>query len=513
MTEAISFNRKHLLDLFAGDSNRVSKLTIKTSDILFDFSKTHLTDELVHELTMRISTQNLLTKVKDLFSGACVNGTEGRSALHTAWRQAFVPTSDANGEPIASVISAANQKMQALVERWRASDATTIIHIGIGGSALGPELGLRALEPVSGKRFDVRLLANVDGEAFVRAVAGVDPKRTRVVVASKSWTTQETAHNAAQIRDWLIAGGVSEPGAVMAAVTQKVEAAKAWGIPDDAVLPNPAWVGGRYAMWSPIGLPIALQCGWDAFEALRAGAAMMDRHFQDTPVAQNAVWLAAWIGYLYAERAGSRSRALFCYDERLRLLPAHLSQVELESLGKGVSVDGVALAQTCPALWGGVGTDAQHAVFQYLHQGTDLVPLDLIAVRDPNHGDAKAHTLLLANCFAQGAALMQGRDAVATRAVLSDAGLSLHEQDRLLPHQIFPGNRPSTTLLLDRLSPHTLGSIISFYEQRTYAQSLIWNINAFDQMGVELGKVLTNQVLADKEGSLDPSTKMLATFL
>jgi glucose-6-phosphate isomerase len=513
VTEALLFNQRHLMELFANDSNRVDKLTVRTSNILFDFSKTHLTDRLVHELTTRISSQNLLTKVKDLFSGACVNGTERRAALHTAWRPAFIPATDANGEAIASVISAANQKMQALVERWRASDATTIIHIGIGGSALGPELGLRALEPVSGKRFDVRLLANVDGEAFLRAVAGVDPKRTRVIVASKSWTTQETAHNADQIREWLITGGVREPGAVMAAVTQKVEAANTWGIPDDAVLPNPAWVGGRYAMWSPIGLPIALQCGWDSFEALRAGAAIMDRHFHDAPVAQNAVWLAAWIGYLYAERAGSRSRALFCYDERLRLLPAHLSQVELESLGKSVSVDGVASPKTCPALWGGVGTDAQHAVFQYLHQGTDLVPLDLIAARYPDHNDIKAHTLLLGNCFAQGAALMHGRDANATRSVLSNAGLSLEEQDRLLPHQIFSGNRPSTMILLDKLNPQTLGSLISFYEHRTYVQSLLWNINAFDQMGVELGKVLTNQVLSDKAANLDPSTKMLASFL
>ncbi len=504
------FHHTLLADLFAADSDRVARLGIHTAGIYFDFSKTHLTAEHIAVLLNRVAHGAAGQKVKDLFAGAAINGTEGRSALHSAWRHAFVPDVDATGEPIAATVSAANVKMAALVAQWRASDAQTVIHIGIGGSALGPELGLRALEPVTGKRFDVRLLANVDGEAFVRATAGVDPKRTRVVVASKSWTTQETAHNAARVRDWLVAGGVDTPGAVMAAVTQKVDAAAAWGIPAENVLPNPAWVGGRYALWSPIGLPIALQCGWDVFEALRRGAGAMDQHFRDTPVERNAVWLAAWIGHQYAEVAGARSRALFCYDERLRLLPAHLSQVELESLGKRVDVDGKPLATTCPALWGGLGTDAQHAVFQYLHQGTDLVPLDFIAVRHPAHDDAVAHRLLLANCFAQGAALMQGRDAAATRSALASTGAAAADVARLEPHQVFPGNRPSTMILLEQFSPETLGALIAFYEHRTFAQSLLWNINPFDQMGVELGKVLTAQLLADGGATLDSSTQALA---
>jgi glucose-6-phosphate isomerase len=511
--QAASFYQHSLKELFAADPGRVQQFTVNACGIRFDFSKTHLTSEVMDELESVLISRNALAKVNDLFAGACVNGTEGRSALHTAWRPGFVPERDASGESIAPVIRAANEKMQALVERWRQSDADTIIHIGIGGSALGPELGLRALEPVSGKRFDVRLLANVDGEAFVRATAGVDPRRVRVVVASKSWTTQETAHNAARVRDWLIAGGVENPGAVMAAVTQKIDAAKAWGIPEDAVLPNPAWVGGRYALWSPIGLPVALQCGWDVFQELRAGAAAMDRHFRDTPVKANPVWMAAWAGYLYAEKAASRSRALFCYDERLRLLPSHLSQVELESLGKSVDVDGVKLAHTCPALWGGTGTDAQHAVFQYLHQGTDLVPLDFIAVQHPNHNDPEAHRLLLGNCFAQGAALMQGRDADETLAALKASGVAASEHARLLPHQMFTGNRPSTMILLERFSAHSLGALIAFYEHRTFAQSLLWNTNPFDQFGVELGKVLTAQVLADNAAGLDASTQALARLL
>ncbi len=511
--QAASFYQRSLKELFAADPGRVEHFTAQACAIRLDFSKTHLTTDLMAELEAMLKAKQALAQVSDLFAGACVNSTEGRSALHTAWRPGFVPEQDASGEAIAPVIRDANEKMQALVERWRQSDADTIIHIGIGGSALGPELGLRALEPVRGKRFDVRLLANVDGEAFVRATSGVDPRKVRVVVASKSWTTQETAHNAARVRDWLIAGGVENPGSVMAAVTQKLDAAKAWGIPGDAVLPNPAWVGGRYALWSPIGLPVALQCGWDVFQELRAGAAAMDRYFRDTPVSANAIWMAAWVGYLYAERASSRSRALFCYDERLRLLPSHLSQLELESLGKSVDVNGVKLAHTCPALWGGTGTDAQHAVFQYLHQGTDLVPLDFIAVQHPDHDDAKAHRLLLANCFAQGAALMQGRDSAETEAVLQGSGITGAEQARLVPHMVFPGNRPSTMILLERFSAHSLGALIAFYEHRTFAQSLLWNINPFDQMGVELGKVLTGQVLADMPDALDPSTRALAKLL
>ncbi len=508
---APSFYQSSLKALFADDADRAARFTLNACQIRFDFSKTHLSADVLDEMAALLEQRGAMTKVNNLFAGACVNGTEGRSALHTAWRPGFVPEQDASGAPIAAVIAAANEKMQALVERWRGTDAVAIIHIGIGGSALGPELALRALEPVQGKRFDVRLLANVDGEAFDRATAGLDPQKVRVVVASKSWTTQETAHNAARVRDWLVAGGVSDPGSVMAAVTQKVDAARAWGIPDDAVLPNPAWVGGRYALWSPIGLPVALQCGWDVFQALRAGAAEMDQHFHSAPVRQNAVWLAACVGYLYAEKAGSRSRAVFCYDERLRLLPSHLSQVELESLGKGVDVDGHKLANTCPALWGGIGTDAQHAVFQYLHQGTDLVPLDFIAVQHPDHGDHLAHRLLLANCFAQGAALMHGRNVDETQAAL--AGSAASEQERLVPHMVFTGNRPSTMILLERFAAKSLGALIAFYEHRTYAQALLWNINPFDQMGVELGKVLTGQVLSDAVDGLDSSTQALAKLL
>lgn len=504
---------KSLGSLFDVEGERLNNLVISTCGLRFDFTKTHLTQPLIQAFRRWFDEANLETCVKDLLAGAQVNSTEKRAALHTAWRGAFVPQVTTDGQPVASLIADSDQRMQALIDDWRSSNATTIIHIGIGGSALGPELVLRALEPIADKRFDVRLLANVDGEAFERAIAGVDPKRVRVVIASKSWTTQETQHNAERVRAWLLEAGIYDPGTVMAAVTQKVDAAAAWGIPAARVLPNPAWVGGRYSVWSPIGLPVALQIGWEAFSAFRHGAGAMDRHFAETPVAQNACWLAALIGYCYAEYGGSRSRALFCYDERLRLLPAHLSQLELESLGKSVHLDGTAAAQTCSALWGGTGTDAQHAVFQYLHQGTDLVPLDFIVVQRPAHGDAESHRLLLANCFAQGAALMRGRTKEEAVDLLLKSGLPMTEAANLAPHMTFPGNRPSTTILLHALTPTTLGALIAFYEHRTYAQSLLWNINAFDQFGVELGKQLVAQILADHGASLDRGTAELSKFL
>ncbi len=508
---------KKLITLFSEDAGRLEKLVIEACGIRVDFTKTHLTPQLVHAAASWFESAALTKRVNDLLSGALVNATERRAALHTAWRGAFVPETAADGSPIAAVVEEANRRLQALVEDWRASEATTIIHIGIGGSALGPDLALRALEPIEGKRFDVRLLANVDGEAFERAVAGVDPRRVRVIVASKSWSTQETQHNAERVRGWLREGGVANPGDVMAAVTQKLDAAAAWGIPAERVLPNPAWVGGRYSVWSPIGLPVALQLGWADFEAFRSGAGAMDRHFAEAPFARNACWLAALIGVAYAEygakSGGSRSRALFSYDERLRLLPAHLSQLELESLGKSVDLSGKPVGSTCGALWGGTGTDAQHAVFQYLHQGTDVVPVDFIAVRTPDHKDMESHKLLLANCFAQGAALMQGRGAAETAAVLEKAGTSAADIAELTPAMSFPGNRPSTMILLDRLTPATLGALIAFYEHRTFAQSILWNINAFDQFGVELGKQLASQILTDRGASLDAGTQALAGLL
>jgi glucose-6-phosphate isomerase len=504
---------KPLTELFLNDALRVDRFVISSCGIRFDFTKTHVTEGLLHAFREVASNNGFSRKIKDLCVGAIVNGTEKRAALHTAWRGRFVPEVAADGSSVAALIADANTRLEALVRAWRSSDAKAIIHIGIGGSALGPELALRALEPIAERRFDVRLLANVDGEAFERAVAGLDPKSVRVVIASKSWSTQETQHNAERVRSWLLAGGVANPGDVMAAVTQKVDAAAAWGIDPDRVFPNPAWVGGRYSVWSPIGLPVALQIGWPSFEAFRAGAGAMDDHFMSAEMYKNAPIISGLMGFCYSEYLASGSRALFSYDERLKLLPAHLSQLELESLGKSVDVDGKPVVKSCAALWGGTGTDAQHAVFQFLHQGTTLVPVDFIAVREKSHKNLESHRLLLANCFAQGAALMLGRTAGATADLLRAQSLSEEDVASLVPHMTFPGNRPSTTILLDRLTPETLGALIAFYEHRTYVQSILWNINAFDQFGVELGKQLASQILKDRGSSMDAGTQALAALL
>jgi glucose-6-phosphate isomerase len=385
--------------------------------------------------------------------------------------------------------------MRALVDAIGAGafgDITGILHIGIGGSVLGPALIVDALGR-SAPQFTVTFLSNIDGAAFDDAVKPLDPATTLVVVASKTFTTLETLANFEAARDWLRAGGVDDPDGRVIAVTANPEAAVAQGIDETRVLQFGEGVGGRYSLWSSVGVTAALALGWDAFEALLEGAAEMDRHFRFAEPSANVPLIAAFADRLYVERAGCQTRGLFAYDERLRLLPFYLQQLEMESNGKSVTSDGKPVRHpTAPITWGGTGTDAQHAVFQLLHQGTVLVPVEFIAVREGDDAqDPEHHRMLLLNAFAQGAALMQGRQ--------SDD-----------PQRSYAGNRPSATVLLDRLDARSLGVLIAFYEHRTFANAVLLGINPFDQFGVELGKQIARQLAegAD-EDSLDSSTRAL----
>jgi glucose-6-phosphate isomerase len=486
-----------LSQMFAADPGRADAYAVDVAGVHIDLSKTHLTAELVSAAEAWWQTGGARW-LADVAAGAIVNGTEQRAALHSAWRD------PAATDPI---IAETNAKMQAIVADWRASDAKAILHLGIGGSALGPDLALAALSPREGGRFDVRVVANIDAEAVLRALRGLDPKRTRVILASKSWTTLETQSNAALLRRWFADGGVALDD-VSVAISERTDLALASGLPPERVLALPAWVGGRYSLWSAIGLPLALQLGWDGLAALRAGAHAMDQHALSAPFARNAVLLSALAGWLYTEIAGYGARAVFAYDERLKLLPAHLAQLEMESLGKSVGRDGSQRPTGAPVLWGGVGTDAQHAVFQALHQGPHVVPVDFVGVVNPDHGEADHHRQLMANMLAQSAVLLAGKDEAQVRAELGSA------DPALAPHKVFPGNRPSTTLLLDQLTPATLGAVIAFYEQRTVAQAAFWDINPFDQWGVEMGKVVARQLASGGDfGSLDSSTQALARRL
>ena len=479
--------RRPLLDLFEGDPDRLQRLTIDEAGIRFDFSKTHLDQNLLPAFVALAEAQDLAGARDALFSGKQINVTEGRAAEHTAERGQGAPDSVARAQGL-------HARMRALVDAIEAEafgPVRHILHIGIGGSALGPDFVVDALGRDAG-RYDVAVVSNVDGAALEEAVEGFDPEATLLVIASKTFTTIETMLNARSALAWMEEAGVADPYGRVVALTASPERAIEFGVDETRILPFSETVGGRYSLWSSIGFPAALALGWSAFEELLEGAAAMDRHFRLTPLHRNAPVLAAFVDRYYANARGAETRAVFAYDERLRLLPAYLQQLEMESNGKSVRIDGSPVGRaTSQITWGGVGTDAQHAVFQLLHQGTHLVPVEFVAAIESGHALApEHHRQLLINCFAQGAALMAGKEA----------------DD---PARSYPGDRPSTTILLDRVDPATLGALIAFYEQRTFANAVLLGINPFDQFGVELGKQMAKALEGEGDLSFDPSTQAL----
>jgi glucose-6-phosphate isomerase len=478
-----------LADLFAAEPDRLERLAIEEAGIRFDFAKTHLSAENMPAFLALAEAAGFAARREALYAGAEVNATEGRAAEHPAERGEGAPESVARARAL-------HQRMRTLIDAIEAEalgPVRHILHLGIGGSALGPKLLIDALGREAG-RYDVAVVANVDGAALAEAVSGFDPHSTLVVVASKTFTTSETMLNARSALAWLEENGVADPFGRTIALTANPEAALDFGVDETRILPFAETVGGRYSLWSSIGFSAALALGWDAFESLLEGAAEMDRHFRLAPPEHNAPLLAAFADRLYDNVLGAETRGVFAYDERLRLLPAYLQQLEMESNGKSVRLDGSPAGRaTAPVTWGGVGTDAQHAVFQMLHQGTQTVPVELLAAIEPGHDlDPAHHEQLLLNCFAQGAALMKGRN--------SDD-----------PHRSYPGDRPSTTILLKRLDPRTLGALLSFYEARTFANAALLGINPFDQFGVELGKELAKALDDQSALDCDPSTAALLT--
>ncbi|MGN6057068.1 MAG: glucose-6-phosphate isomerase [Sphingomicrobium sp.] len=480
--------RRTLEELFKVEPDRLSRLSFEAAGIYFDWSKTHLDEQLIRGFVERAERMGFAAARDGLFSGEIVNSSEARAATHIAERGSGAPDD-------VDLATARRQRMRALVDAIEAGafgDITGVLHIGIGGSVLGPALVVDALGRRSAKLI-VRFLSNIDGSAFDDAVRVLDPATTLIVVASKSFTTLETVKNLEAARAWMRAAGLDDPDGRVIAATANPEAAVAEGIDETRVLQFADTVGGRFSLWSSVGLSVALALGWDSFEALLEGAAEMDRHFRFARHEENVPLIAAFADRLYVETFGCQSRGIFAYDERLRLLPTSLQQIEMESNGKSVTKDGKPVEHsTSPVVWGGVGTDAQHAVFQLLHQGTVLAPVEFVAVREGDDDqDPDRHRLLLLNAFAQAAALLEGRQA-------SD------------PHRSYPGNRPSATVLLDRLNARSLGALIAFYEHRTFANAVLLGINPFDQFGVELGKEIARQLAegAD-EDALDPSTRAL----
>ncbi len=477
-----------LTALFSNEPDRVTRLSVRQSGMYFDFSKTHLSLAALGEFEALAGQAKLVAKRDDLFAGRIVNPSEGRAAEHTAERGEGAPESVAKAQAL-------HNRMRALIDAIEADalgPVRHILHVGIGGSALGPDLIVDALGRDSA-RYDVAIVSNVDGCALEEAFARFDPSATLLVIASKTFTTTETMLNAASVLQWMKEDGVVDPMGRVIALTAYPDAAVAWGVDETRVLPFNESVGGRYSLWSSIGFPAALALGWGDFEELLEGAAEMDRHFRLAPLNENAPVLAAFVDQLYIQRWGCETRAVFAFDERLRLLPSYLQQLEMESNGKSVTADGAPLGRHSAAItWGGVGTDAQHAVFQLLHQGTRIMPVEFVAsIEAGDVLDAEHHRILLANCFAQGAALMAGR--------ASDDG-----------NRNYPGDRPSTTILLDDLDPRTLGALIAFYEQRTFVNAVLLGLNPFDQFGVELGKEMAKKIDdPDARAGFDPSTQAL----
>jgi glucose-6-phosphate isomerase len=478
---------KRLDELFASEPDRLQRLTRDVAGIYFDWSKTHLDDTLAGEFARLAEAKGFAAARDALFAGEIVNATEDRPAAHVSER--------GSGDPDAVRLAASRRlRMRALVDAIEASafgEVTGVLHIGIGGSVLGPHLLVDALGRTS-STVQVSFLSNIDAQAFEEAVQPLDPATTLIVAASKTFTTSETLANLSAAIGWMRAAGGADPYGRVIAVTASPEAALDAGIDESRILQFSEAVGGRYSVWSEVSVSAALALGWEKFEEFLEGAAEMDRHFRYSETSANMPLIAAFADQLYRQKLGCQTRAVFPYDERLRLLVPYLQQLEMESNGKSITADGKSVGRaTAPVVWGGVGTDAQHAVFQLLHQGTDTIPVEFVAVVEDDSNLPSHHRQLLLNAFAQGAALMRGRQS----------------EDRARAYQ---GNRPSATILLERLDARTLGALIAFYEHRTFASAVLLGINPFDQFGVELGKQIARD-LAEGEGDdhLDASTKAL----
>ncbi|MDO5642688.1 MAG: glucose-6-phosphate isomerase [Paracoccus sp. (in: a-proteobacteria)] len=509
---------RRITALFDADPARAQDFAIHAGGMVFDYSKTNIDAETrAALLDLAAATPE---KREAMFTGARINETEGRSVLHTALRNPGQPLV-VEGQDISAEVSTTLDRMGAFADALRGGSfkgqggpITDVVNIGIGGSDLGPKMAALALAPFhDGPR--THFVSNVDGADIADVLAGLDPARTLVIVASKTFTTIETMTNAETARNWM-AKAVREPAAQFAALSSATQKTADWGIDAARVFGFEDWVGGRYSMWGPIGLSLMIAIGPDRFRQMLAGGAAMDAHFRTAPLAENMPVMLALTGIWHHQIMGYATRAVLPYENRLSRLPAYLQQLEMESNGKRVAMDGSDLAQPSgPVVWGEPGTNGQHAFYQLIHQGTQIVPCEFIAAARGHEPELDHHhKLLLANCLAQSEALMRGRDLDAARALMAEKGLAGAELDRQARHRVFPGNRPSTTLLIEELTPFTLGQIVALYEHRVFTEGVILGINSFDQWGVELGKELALKVapLLDGEASPDhdASTRALA---
>jgi glucose-6-phosphate isomerase len=503
----------HLRRLFEEDRQRFERFSVAGGGMLLDYSKQVITSDTMRLLLALARECDLEKSIRRLFSAERVNTTENRAALHMALRAAKPMMLD--GGDVTREVAAVLGQMKRLVtavSTGRARGATgrtftDVVNIGIGGSDLGPRLVCDALARDARSRLRVHFVSNVDGASITSVLDALSPGTTLVIIASKTFTTAETLTNGLTARSWLERKlrGKAAIAKHLCAVSSAPARAVEFGVPAERVFRMWDWVGGRYSLWSAVGLPIALALGMARFDELRAGARAVDEHFASTPLERNLPALLGLLEVWNVNFLGAATRAVLPYDERLRLLPAYLQQLEMESCGKRATLDGgTATYGTAPVTWGTPGTDGQHAYFQMLHQGTTPVPADFIACCRPHHRLRRHHEMLLANFFAQTEALARGMTPEEAATAMRGQGIPKGEIEKLLPHRVFPGNRPTTSILLDELGPRALGALIALYEHKVFVQSVIWNINAFDQWGVELGKQLANRILPELERAALP---------
>ncbi|MBK1641531.1 glucose-6-phosphate isomerase [Chromatium okenii] len=517
-----------ITDFFAADPQRATAMRLSVAGLYLDYSKNLITPTTLKLLAALADAVDLSGWTQRMFNGAAINNTEDRAVLHIALRNRSNRPIVVDGADVMPLINQVLARMEHFVGRVRTGDwlghtgrrISDVVNIGIGGSNLGPKMVCAALAPYQRDDLRVHFVSNIDGTHLVETLARLNPETTLFIVASKTFTTQETMTNATSARAWLLAalGDQTAVARHFVAVSTNAERVTAFGIDPNNMFGFWDWVGGRYSLWSAIGLPIALAVGFDRFVELLEGAHAMDEHFRTADIAHNMPALLGLLGVWYANFAGARTHAVLPYDQSLRFLAAYLQQGDMESNGKRVTRDGVAVEySTGPVVWGEPGTDGQHAFYQLIHQGTQLIPADFIGAIHSHNELRDHHPKFMANFFAQTEALMRGRTTAEALAELQASGVAEAQAQLLAPHRTFPGNRPTNSILMQRLTPQTLGALIALYEHRIFTQGIIWGVNSFDQWGVELGKQLASVILDELQtGKLtaphDPSTRALLEY-
>ncbi|TAN52989.1 MAG: glucose-6-phosphate isomerase [Methylococcaceae bacterium] len=494
--------------MFQDDPARPDKFSVQLGNLFFDYSKNRINEETIKLLLALAEQAGLSAHIERMFGGEKINSTEQRAVLHTALRNRSDRPVYVDGKNVMPDVRRVLGQMRRFSDAVRNGQHVghtgkairDIVNIGIGGSDLGPLMACEALKPYASPALRAHFVSNIDGTHLSETLKKLDAETTLFIVSSKTFTTQETLTNARSARAWLVGKLEGEQAVAkhFAAVSTNLEATAQFGINPQNVFEFWDWVGGRYSLWSAIGLPIALFVGMDKFEELLAGAHATDEHFRNAPPDKNIPVLMGLLGIWYGNFFGAGSNAVLPYDQYMHRFAAYLQQLDMESNGKGVDRDGNAVDyDTGMVVWGEPGTNGQHAFYQLIHQGTRMIPADFLAPLHSQNPLGEHHAILLANCFAQTEALMVGKTAEEARAELVAQGLQGGALEALLPHKVFPGNKPTNTLLFDRLDPHTLGMLIALYEHKVFVQSVVWNINPFDQWGVELGKQLAGKILPE----------------